>query len=509
MPSFFDKLFKTKPTAPATSAAAATSASSATSASPAAAPSPATSAPSATQAPTGTPPPNPFDTLFAQATAAAAARDLPRALSLYDQAIAADPARAEPYYKRGNALKDVGRLQEALASYNQAIERKPDYAYAFCNRAVVQQSLGALSEALTSYDQAIAVEPNDPLAHNNRALLLQSIYRWDEALAGYDRAIAINPGYADAHYNRSLTALFMGDFASGWPDFEWRRQVAHRINIGAPRELERPQWLADQPIAGKRLLVYGEQGLGDTLQFCRYATLAASRGATVILEVQPSLVSLIKTLAGATEVIPMGSPLPPFDYHCPLMSLPLAFRTTVDSVPAPGRYLHSSPEKVAAWSAALGEASIPRIGLVWSGNPNNTIDPRRTIALAQWIPKLPQGLQYFRLQNDVRPADQAALEANPQIISLGEFPSFESTAALCECLDLVVCVDTSVAHLAGALGKRTWMLIPYVPDWRWMRDREDTPWYPNVKLYRQKQPGDWDEVLDRVGNDLRREFQLG
>lgn len=492
MPSFFDKLFKPKPTAAATPAAPATSAS------PAAVPSPAVSTA-----------PNPFDSFFGRATAAAAAQDLPRAISLYNLALAADPTRAEAYYKRANALKDSGQLEDALASYNQAIERKPDYAYALCNRAVVQQSLGAFNEALISYDRALAVDPNDPLAHNNRALLLQSMYRWDEALASYDRAIAINPSYADAHYNRSLTALFLGDFTSGWQDFEWRRQVAQRINSGAPREFKQPQWLGDQPIAGKRLLVYSEQGLGDTLQFCRYATLAATQGATVILEIQPSLVSLVKTLAGAAEVIATGSPLPPFDYHCPLMSLPLAFKTTVDSIPAPGPYLRSNPEKVAAWHSVLGVASAPRVGLVWSGNPNNAIDPRRTITLAQWIPRLPQGPHYFRLQNDVRPADQVTLQANPQIISLGEFPSFESTAALCECLDLVVCVDTSVAHLAGALGKRTWMLIPYVPDWRWMRDREDTPWYPNLKLYRQRQAGDWDEVLDRVGNDLRREFQSG
>jgi tetratricopeptide (TPR) repeat protein len=488
MPSLFDKLFKSKAASAATPAAPATSAS---------------------PMPAGSTAPNPFDSFIGQATAAATARDLPLAISLYNQAISADPTRAEPYYKRANALKDAGRLEEALSSYNQAIERKPDYAYAFCNRAVVQQSLGMLNEALVSYDQAIAVNPNDPLAHNNRALLLQLMYRWDEALASYDRAIAINPGFADAHYNRSITALFLGDFTRGWQDFEWRRQVAQRANIGAPREFRQPQWRGDQPIAGKRLLVYSEQGLGDTLQFCRYATLAAAQGATVTLEIQPSLVSLVKTLAGVAEVIAMGSPLPPFDYHCPLMSLPLAFKTTVDSIPAPGAYLHSNPEKVAAWRSVLGAASAPRVGLVWSGNPNNAIDPRRTITLAQWIPKLPQGLQYFRLQNDVRPADQVTLQANPQITSLGEFPSFESTAALCECLDLVVCVDTSVAHLAGALGKRTWMLIPYVPDWRWMRDREDTPWYPNLKLYRQKVPGDWDEVLDRVASDLRREFQTG
>ena len=472
MPTFFDKLFKSKADS---SAAAATLGS--------------------------------FDALFAQGTAAAAAGDLPRAITLYDQAIVANPARAESYYKRANALKDLGRLQEALTCYNQAIERKADYAHAFCNRAFVQQSLGLAGEALASYDQAIAADPNDALAHNNRALLLQLMYRWDEALAGYDRAIAINPGYADAHYNRSLTALFLGDFSSGWPDFEWRRQVARRINISPPREFGRPLWLGNEPIAGKRLLVYSEEGLGDALQFCRYVTLAAARGATVVVEVQAPLVNLMKTLAGASQVIARGDPLPPFDYHCPLMSLPLAFRTTVASIPSQKRYLHPSAEKVAAWrSTPGGESTTPRIGLVWSGNPNNAIDSRRSLALTQWIPRLPGGYDYFRLQNEVRPADQAALDSHRLIASPGDLAGFENTAAFCECLDLLISVDTSIAHLGGALGLPTWVLLPFVPDWRWMRDREDTPWYPNMKLYRQQRPDDWDEVLDRVADDLQREF---
>ena len=484
MPSFLDRLFKAKEVPSAT--------------------------PTAPSTPTkSTTAPNPFDTLFTEATTAAAAQDFAKAIPLYDQAIAADPARAEPYYKRANALKDVGRLKEALASYDQAIERKPDYAYAFCNRAFVQQSLGSLNEALASYDRAIALGPNDALAHNNRALLLQLMYRWDEALASYDRAIAINPAYADAHYNRSLTALFLGDFAGGWPDFEWRWQVAQRANIGAVREFTQPVWRGDQPIAGKRLLIHSEQGLGDTLQFCRYASLAAAQGAAVILEIQPSLVSLVKTLEGTARVIAKGEPLPPFDYHCPLMSLPLAFKTTVATIPAPGAYLRSNPEEVAEWRAILGERRAPRVGLAWSGNLNNPIDSRRGIALARWISKLPPGFQYYRLQNDVRPADQAVLNANPHIVSVGEFPNFASTAAFCECMDVVVCVDTSVTHLGGALGKRTWVLLPRVPDWRWMRDREDTPWYPSMKLYRQTRADDWDEVLDRVASALRREFQTG
>jgi ADP-heptose:LPS heptosyltransferase len=190
------------------------------------------------------------------------------------------------------------------------------------------------------------------------------------------------------------------------------------------------------------------------------------------------------------------------------MTLPLAFKTTVDTVPTTRKYLHADAAKVAQWRAALGERTRPRIGLVWSGNRNNAMEERRRLPLAQWVARLPADFQYFRLQNDVRAEDQATLDATTRITSLGEFPSFVSTAALCECMDLVVCSDTSVAHLSGALGQRTWLLLPFAPDWRWLRDRDDTIWYPSVKLYRQQTPGDWTPVLERVAADLRREFGL-
>jgi tetratricopeptide (TPR) repeat protein len=452
--------------------------------------------------------PNPFDALYVQATSAAATQDFERAIQLYDQAIALNPFHAEAYYKRGNALRSLGRLDAALISYNQAIERRPDYAYAYCNRGVVQQSLGLTAAALSSYDQAIALDAIDAMSHYNRALLLQDCSQWDEVLASYDRAVSIDPGFADAQYNRSLALLFLGDFERGWRSYEWRWNNARRLSIGEPRNFTQPLWLGEESIAGKRLLLYSEAGLGDTLQFCRYAALAAAQGATVLLEAQAPLLGLLAHLNGVSQLIATGSALPPFDYQCPLMSLPLAFKTTLDTVPAAPKYLQSDAAEVARWHTLLGERSRPRVGLVWSGNPNNTIDQRRSIRLADWVAHLPPEFEYFCLQKDVRDADRAALISSPFIVSFDDnLLDFVNTAALCECMDVVVSVDTSLAHLSGALGQRTWVLLPFNPDWRWLLDRDDSPWYPTARLYRQKTVGDWNAVFARVAADLRREIR--
>jgi Tfp pilus assembly protein PilF len=455
-----------------------------------------------------TAPPSPFDALYIQATDAAATQDFQRALPLYDQAIALDPAHAEAYYKRGNALKDLGQLDAAIGSYDQAIERRPDYAYAYCNRGAVQQSLGLTAAALSSYDQAIAVDATDARAQYNRALLMQECSRWAEAVDSYNQAISIDPAFADAQYNRSLALLFQGDFDEGWRGYEWRWENAQRLAIGEVRNFNQPLWLGEESIAGKRLLLYGEAGLGDTIQFCRYATLSAALGATVLLEVQPPLRGLLANLQGVSQAIAAGDSLPPFDYQCPLMSLPLAFKTTLDTIPAAPKYLQADQADVARWQARLGERTRPRIGLMWSGNPNNTIDSRRSIRLADWAARLPPEFQYFCLQKQVRDSDMAALDSSPLIFSFEDDSlDFVNTAALCECMDVVISVDTSLAHLSGALGQRTWVLLPFIPDWRWMLDRDDSPWYPSVKLYRQKAPGDWNEVFARVAADLHREFQ--
>ena len=305
-----------------------------------------------------------------------------------------------------------------------------------------------------------------------------------------------------------MALLFCGNFESGWSSYEWRWKNAQRLGIGESRHFSQPLWLGQESIKGKLILLHSEGGLGDTLHFCRYASQVAALGATVYLEVQAPLLDLLTNLEGVSQLIALGSVLPPFDYHCPLMSLPLAFKTTLKTIPADSRYLHSDQSMVMRWRSLLQEEGGPCIGLVWSGNPNNAIDSRRSIPLADWVAHLPVEFRYFCLQKDVREDDRKVLRSSPFIHSFNDGSlDFPNTAALCDCMDIVISVDTSVAHLSAALGRRTWILLPNLPDWRWLRDREDSPWYPSAKLYRQTKAGDWNDVFARIASDLRREFR--
>ncbi|MFI5003245.1 MAG: glycosyltransferase family 9 protein, partial [Reyranellales bacterium] len=288
---------------------------------------------------------------------------------------------------------------------------------------------------------------------------------------------------------------------------EWRWKNADKLFMGAPRNFRQPLWLGQESLAGRRILIWSEQGLGDTLQFCRYLKLVAERGAEVIFEVQAPLLGLLATLDGVSRLVASGSALPEFDTHCPLMSLPLAFGTTLETVPASPAYIRSDADLVAFWRGRLGARTRPRIGLVWSGNKNYAADQMRSVRLADWALQLPREFQYFCLQKDIRDADRQALSAHPWIAGLEEkFAGFTCTAALITQLDLVISVDTSITHLSAALGQRTWLLEGFTPDWRWLLGREDSPWYPTVRLYRQPQEGDWHSVFTRIAADLRREF---
>jgi tetratricopeptide (TPR) repeat protein len=444
--------------------------------------------------------------LYEQALDAVCAKDFPLARHLLDRVIARDPNHVDAYYKRGNVLKNLGQLQEAIASYGEAIARKPDYTYAYCNRGVLLQALGRNTEALASYDLAIVHDPRDALTHYNRALLLQELSRWDEAIAGYEHALAIDPAYADAHYNRSLALLYCGRLEQGWRSYEWRWKNARRLGMGETRDFRQQLWLGDDSIDGMRLLLHCEGGLGDTLQFSRYAALAAACGALVYLEIQPPLAKLLAKVEGVSGVFIKGNSLPAFDYHCPMMSLPLAFRTTFETIPPPAGPLQIDETKQARWTSIKAQKGRPRVGLVWSGNPNNQNDQRRSIRLRDWLPALPREYQYFRLQRDVRDEDRPAL-TSACINSVDEdVQDFSHIAALCQCMDLIISVDTSIAHLSATLAIPTWVLLPFIADWRWLRDRVDSPWYPAMKLFRQKSSGNWSEVFKAVASDLRREY---
>jgi len=427
-----------------------------------------------------------------------------KALESFAQAISIKPDFAEAYFSRGFTLQELKHFNQALESYDQAINIKPDYAEAFTNRGLTLQELRYLNEALESYDRAVRIKPNYVLAHLNRGITLQELKRLDEAQGSYAKAISIDPNYAFAHFNLSLCNLLAGNFKDGWQGYEWRMKTEAINNTTEVRNFSQPRWLGADSLKDKTILLYAEQGLGDTIQFCRYVSLVAELGAKVILEVQRPLVKLLKGLEGVHQVVAMGDAIPDFDYQCPLLSLPLAFNTELHNIPPITRLITSNPEKVAMWQAQLGKKSKLRIGLVWSSVSGFKNDHIRSITLLELLKALPKdGFEYICLQKEIKAIDKEVLEANPQIRFVGNhFEDFTDTAALIECVDLVISTCTSVPHLSCSLGKETWLMLSYIPYWLWLLDRNDNPWYPSAKLYRQEKIGDWDGVLEKIKTDL-------
>ena len=427
------------------------------------------------------------------------------ALAAYERAILLEPRFAEGYCNRGLVFAQLDRWEAALASYNEAVAIKPQFAEAHFNRGLVLSKLEQAEAALVSFDLAIALKADFAEAYYNRGLVLAHLMQVDAALASYERAIQIRPGYAEAHQNRSWMLLLSGDLARGWKEYEWRWKDADGADIKHRRDFRRPLWLGEPSVAGKTILLHAEQGFGDTLQFCRYAKLVAELGATVILEAPAPLAPLLECLQGVSTLIRQGGALPYFDYQCPLLSLPLAFNTTLESIPVSAGYLSADSAKVGQWRSALGRKSGVRVGLAWSGSTLHKNDHNRSIPLAEIVKYLPAGFEYVSLQKDLRDIDRQTLEANPNIANFADaLIDFSDTAALCASLDILISVDTSVAHLGGALGKPIWILLPFHADWRWLTDREDSPWYPSAKLYRQTDISDWIGVLKRVHADLIR-----
>jgi len=420
------------------------------------------------------------------------------ALASCDRALMLRPDYPEALSNRGNALRQLKRFEEALASYDRALALRPDYAGALSNRGLILHELERFEEALASCDRALSVRPDHVEALLNRGNALSELRRFGEALASYDRALTLRPDYAEAHLNEALTRLLVGEFEDGWEKHEWRWETKqHR---SARRGFTQPLWTGRENIADKAVLLHAEQGLGDTIQFCRYVPLVAARAARVILEVQRPLHELMSTLCGATQIVSRGDPLPDFDMHCPLLSLPLAFGTRFESIPSMTPYLHTPTHTLRHWTTRLGSPDRPRVGICWAGRPNFKGDLSRSIGVSPMLPLLANtDVQFFGLQKDVRAGDTEILRHNPQITHLGdEIETFSDTAAIISSMDLVISSDTSVVHLAGALGKPIWILLQYVPDWRWLLDREDSPWYPTARLFRQDETRDWDSVIARV-----------
>ena len=484
------------------------------------------------------------------------------ALAAYDAALTVRPDAAEVHVERADVLRELKRYDEAVPSYDRALALRSDDVAALCNRGLALDALGRHAEAVESYDRALTLRPDDPVIPRNRGCALISLQRFDEALATFDailarypadaeahynrgnvflqreqfgdaltsydaalaarsdlaeahnnrglalkelgrlsdsadshrRAYAIDPGHVEARWNEALLQLLTGDYDHGWAGYEARWQKEPLIR--ARRDFPQPLWRGE-PITGQTILIHSEQGLGDTIHFSRYLPLVAATGARVVFEVQPPLRRLLHGIGGA-EVIARGDALPSFDWHCPLMSLPLAFGTRVATIPADMPYVHAAADLARAWGLRLGGKQRPRIGLAWAGNAEHRNDPNRSIALAKLLQLLDADADFISLQKVVRPGDEALLEARA-ILSVGDaLGDFADTAALMAELDLVISVDTSVAHLAGALGKPVWVLVTHSPDWRWLVGRDDSPWYPTARIFRQDQSRDWDAVIGRV-----------
>jgi hypothetical protein len=422
------------------------------------------------------------------------------AIAYYRGALALAPHHGEILYNLGNAFLALDRADESLASYDEALASNPSHAGALVNRGNTLLRLNRPEDALAGYETALAVMPGHPQILTNRGHALRRLDRPREALADFTAALAKAPEFPEAHFEAAMAHLTLGDFEAGWKAYEWRWKTGAFAD--KRRAFRQPLWLGGVPLSGKTILLHAEQGLGDTIQFIRYAPLVAGLGARVICEVQGELVSLLSQIEGI-EVIAKGDPLPHFDLHCPLLSLPLALDTQLQTVPAPVAFLAASGARRQHWRDRLPQGG-PRAGFVWSGSHSHKNDANRSIPLARFA-ALFESLPFhcLSLQCEMRDADRDTLQGLPNLVDLGpELDDFTDTAAVISLLDVVVSVDTAVAHLAGALGKPVVILLPHAADFRWMRDRGDTPWYPTAKLLRQPAFGDWDSVMARLLAEL-------
>ena len=466
----------------------------------------------------------------------------PEALQCLDKARALAPEDLDTLNQRANVLLSLDRPGEARAEFALVLARAPGHVEARINSGLAQAALGFPELALAEFDRALALVPSHPMAQFNRGVALMKLRRYAEALAANERALAgapdhigawlnrgralaqlnrnqeaiacygkvtaIRKDHADALFNEAIALLTLGQYRQGFEKYEWRWR---RTGMPAQPSRGRPLWRGDYPLARKTVLLHAEQGLGDTIQLARYVPQLAASGAKIVLEVQAELRTLMAGLGGADTVVARGEKPPPFDVHCPFGSLPLAFKTESGAVPTPIPYLSADVAHLAKWSARIEQLARPRIAIAWSGNASHDNDRNRSMAFAT-LARLfssPNATparspaSFVSIQRDVRNDDQAPLAAASGVSHVGdELEDFSDTAAVLAMCDLVIAVDTAVAHLAGAMGRPLWVLLPFAPDWRWTLDGETSPWYPAARLFRQTSTGDWDGVIERVGTAL-------
>lgn len=425
------------------------------------------------------------------------------AIVAYGKALIHDPDLSDALRNRAAALRMQGRFAEALDDYDRALAGAGTKTELFYNRAIALQQLGRYDEALASYEAATAVPAETAQSRYTRSVALQQLRRDQEALEGYQLAWKTDPNHGAARRSEAFCRLLLGDLAEGWLQHEGR-WLANDVML-RQRHADRPLWLGTEPVAGKTVLLHAEQGYGDTLQFCRYASMVEARGATVVLEVPPALKRLLGSLGGVSRLVSDDEPTPAFDLQCPLMSLPLAFKTDLTNIPAVTPYLQADSARREKWRQRLDEVARPgrpRVGLAWSGNPRQKNDQNRSMLFADMAPLYARDATFVSLQPFVRERDVETLTQSGIVHFGAELADFADTAALMEALDCVISVDTSVAHLAGALARPLWVLLCRVPDWRWLLDRDDSPWYPEARLFRQDKPGDWPTLIGQVTEAL-------
>jgi tetratricopeptide (TPR) repeat protein len=423
------------------------------------------------------------------------------ALASYDEGLRIAPDDAELLNRRGVALLELGRPREALENFERVLAADPDCLDALGNLGNALLKLNRPPQALAAYDRALSIVPENAQLLTNRAVALRRLDRPHEALMSANRALVAKPDFAQARFVESVARLTLGDFGAGWRGYEARWAVGFLAS--QRRTFTAPLWLGEGSLDGRTILLHAEQGLGDTIQFVRYVPLLAGRGAKIILEVQRELVRLLSPMPGVAAVLGRGQALPGFDCHCPLLSLPLAFATELATIPAEIPYIAPPDDEIAVWRRSLPRRR-PLVGLTWSGAPAHDNDLNRSMRLATLAPlfDLPD-VAFVSLQQEVREEDAPVLHDYANVLRLGgQFRDFADTAAAISQLDAVISVDTAVAHLAGAMGKPLFLLLPFAADYRWMRGRHDSPWYPSARLFRQPGFGDWDGAVEVLRREL-------
>jgi tetratricopeptide (TPR) repeat protein len=422
------------------------------------------------------------------------------AISDYLKAIECDPNLMDAYYNLGKVLMEKGQIDEAIGYYRKALQLNPNSAEAHNNLGFSLLEKGRPDEALSHFRKAVSINPEFSQAYYNLALYHQDRNMPDEAVLYYEKAIRHRPDYVDAHWNMACALLLSGNFERGWKEYEWRWKLKKHRGY----RISRPQWDGSD-ISGRTILLHAEQAFGDTIQFVRYAPLVEQRGAKVIVQAPKELGRLIGNVSGAAQVVADGGQLPEFDLHCPLLSLPLVFGTTLHSVPAQVPYIYVDPSLYLKWRERLRcDSSRLKIGLVWTGRINVERERRRSCSLDLFKGLMQfENTTFYSLQKG---NGTGQVKPGTKDIKLVDYTKdlddFLDTAALAANLDLIISVDTAVAHLAGAIGKPVWTLLPFVPDWRWMLDREDSPWYPTMRLFRQPSPGNWEAAICDVAREL-------